>query len=265
MRYRKFIKNKIQESLGLEKLEGLRKSKFQRYFKLSRVKRRNIKQKSTRKIKILLNDEEVYYWGYSSFRYNEKTYRSTHNDAKNDDDNPFKTFYPLLRIGVYLQDHEKFSNGLKIFKGSKHSYNYGRTLLKKALKEKDFRYLIPQTLRPVNVDTKPGDVVIWNLRTCHSANALRLKYFNKISLNPIIENLLEKFIPKIFEPNEKERQLYFQLWCNGQSTEELLRDNIQHSEIFATINNSDLDDQDLISKSKSLGLNILDAKKLNLK
>ena len=55
LRYRKFIKNKIQESLGLEKkkLEGLRKSKFQRYFKLSRVKRRNIKQKSTRKNKNL--------------------------------------------------------------------------------------------------------------------------------------------------------------------------------------------------------------------
>ena len=63
---------------------------------------------------------------------------------------------------------------------------------------------------------------------------------------------------------KKREQLYFQLWCNGKSTEELLRD-IQHSEIFATINNSDLDDQDLISKSKSLGLNILDVKKLNLK
>ena len=268
LRYRKFIKNKIQESRGLEKknwkdLENLNFKDILSYPELRDViLNRNLLEK----IKILLNDEEVYYWGYSSFRYNEKTYRSTHNDAKNDDDNPFKTFYPLLRIGVYLQDHEKFSNGLKIFKGSKHSYNYGRTLLKKALKEKDFRYLIPQTLRPVNVDTKPGDVVIWNLRTCHSANALRLKYFNKIFLNPIIENLLEKFIPKIFEPNEKEIAVIFSTFgAMGNPLKNFLRDNIQHSEIFATINNSDLDDQDLISKSKSLGLNILDVKKLNLK
>ena len=71
---------------------------------------------------------------------------------------PLKLNILLLRIGIYLQNHKNFSNGLKVFKGSCHSFKYGRTLLK-IIKEKEFRYLIPQRTNPINIDTIPGDVV----------------------------------------------------------------------------------------------------------
>ena len=106
---------------------------------------------------------------------------------------------------------EKFSNGLKIFKGSCHTYKYGRTLLKKIFKDKEIRYLVPQRLRPQNVDTEPGDVVIWNLRTCHSGNALRLKYFKNITLSPFFENSLYRHFQIFLSQVKKKELLFFQL------------------------------------------------------
>ena len=168
-----------------------------------------------------------------------------------------------MRIGIYLQDHKNFSNGLKVFKGSCHSFKFGRTLLKKILKEKELRYLFPQRTKPINVDTMPGDVVIWNLRTCHSGNALRLKYFNKISLKPWAENFLEKYLPDIFLTSEKERAVIFSTFGKmGTPLKNFIKDNINHPEIFSSIKNSNFLEQEIISKSEKLGLKILDIEKI---
>src|SRR4026208_758131 len=66
--------------------------------------------------------------------------------------------YPLLRIGIYLQDHEKHSGGLKGRVGSHllASHRSGSA---------------------TNIPSAAGDVVAWNLRITHSANAVRMKGF----------------------------------------------------------------------------------------
>ena len=259
-RYRKFIKKKIEHYIGKKQKnwKELENIQFKDVLSYPEISDAILNEELLNNIKILLDENEIYYWGYSSFRYNEQSYRSTHNDAKNDYENPFKSKYPLLRIGIYLQDHKKFSNGLKIFKGSCHTYKYGRTLLKKIFKDKEIRYLVPQRLRPQNVDTEPGDVVICNFRTCHSGNALRLKYFKNITLSPFFENSLYRHFPNIFEPSEKERAVIFSTFgAMGNPLKNFIQDNLKNSEIVSTINNSDLLKPEIISKSKKVGLNIL--------
>jgi hypothetical protein len=63
--------------------------------------------------------------------------------------------YPILRMAIYLQDHRHHSGGLKVKVGS-HLREDGR---------------------PFIVDSEPGDVVVWNLRTLHSGHTVRLKLF----------------------------------------------------------------------------------------
>ena len=90
--------------------------------------------------------------------------------------------YKIIRIGVYLQDHDKFSGGVKFEKGSnKLPFNKGKRIL---------------------ADTKAGDVVVWDLRTFHSGNSVRLKLFPNLPLGCRIENILpDSFI--IPEPKER--------------------------------------------------------------
>ena len=166
-------------------------------------------------------------------------------------------------MNAILQDHKNFSNGLKVFKGSCHSFKFGRTLLKKILKEKEFRYLFPQRTKPINIDTMPGDVVIWNLRTCHSGNALRLKYFKNISFKPSTENFLQKYLPNIFLESEKERAVIFSTFGKmGSPLKNFIKNNIDHPEIFNSIKNSNFLEKEIISTSEKLGLKILDIEKI---
>jgi len=88
--------------------------------------------------------------------------------------------YGIIRIGVYMQDHDKYSGGLKVIKGS----NNGKSTKK------------------IFVDSKAGDVVIWNLRTLHSGNAARLKLFPNLVLGYRLENALPKFL---FKDSQQER------------------------------------------------------------
>ena len=115
-------------------------------------------------LKILL-DEKPIYWGESSFRWNENPSRAFHNDAKNDNECPFKSKYNLLRFGIYLQDHDSSSGGLKIWPKSNSILQPGRQLFKKIFKDNySLKNLFPQKyLKSVNLKTKAGDVVIWIL------------------------------------------------------------------------------------------------------
>ena len=87
--------------------------------------------------------------------------------------------YKLVRVGVYLQDHDVCSGGVKFQQGSnKLYYNQGKSVL---------------------ADTKAGDVAIWDLRTFHSGNSVRLKGFPNIALPRRVEDLLPSYftIPEL--------------------------------------------------------------------
>jgi hypothetical protein len=82
--------------------------------------------------------------------------------------------YHLIRVGVYLQDHDQYSGGLKVQVGS-HKNGRGKRIL---------------------LDSKAGDVVVWDLRTYHSGNSVRLKFFQNLPLGCRIENRLPGFVIK---------------------------------------------------------------------
>ena len=264
-KFRNFVKEKSIETLGdyNSNYKNLLISNQKDVLSYPELSPAILNQKLIQSLKILL-DGNPSYWGYSSFRWNEKVNRSFHNDAKNDKNCPFSTKYPLLRIGIYLQNHSEFSNGLKIWKGSCHALRYGRTMLKKIFfKNGSLKYLVPQQLfKSINVDTTAGDVVVWNLRTCHSGGALRIKPFPKTSFQPVIENFMEKRFPKLCLPAEKNRAVIFATF--GKESVELtnfIEDNKKHPELKNTFKNSNFLDEDIVSTAKKLGLNILDIKK----
>jgi hypothetical protein len=80
--------------------------------------------------------------------------------------------YHMVRIGVYLQDHDQYSGGLKVQAGS-HKKASGKRIL---------------------LDTKAGDVVVWDLRTYHSGNSVRMKMLPNLPLGCRIENRLPEFL-----------------------------------------------------------------------
>lgn len=82
--------------------------------------------------------------------------------------------YDIIRIGMYMQDHDKFSGGLKVIQGSHKGENNKR----------------------VFVDSKAGDIVVWNLRTFHSGNAVRLKMLPNLVMGYRLENRLPAFLTK---------------------------------------------------------------------
>lgn len=87
--------------------------------------------------------------------------------------------YPLIRIGIYLQDHTEHSGGLSVRVGShlpvtdEEAYRVGRM---------------------VHVDSGVGDIVAWNLRTTHSGNSVRVRGMKKRKLSPKIERMLPDFV-----------------------------------------------------------------------
>jgi len=101
--------------------------------------------------------------------------------------------YPLLRVGIYLQDHRRHSGGLKVKIGS-HRRDGGRAQL---------------------VDSEAGDVVVWNMRTLHSGNAVRLRFWPSFAaLAPTGHlrrlKLGEDMIPEWMQlPLERERAALF--------------------------------------------------------
>ena len=69
----------------------------------------------------------------------------------------WKGMYTQIRFGIYLQDHAWHSGGLRLIPGSHHSLSN------------------PGGKR-VNVRTRLGDLVVWNLRTDHAAGATMLRF-----------------------------------------------------------------------------------------
>lgn len=125
----------------------------------------------------ILGSNDLVYFGDSSYQIGTGL-RGFHRDNidRTDLSGPdWKGEYTLIRVGVYLQDHKNYSGGLKIKLGSH--------------KNKDGK--------PVFVDSEVGDVALWSLRTLHSGNAVRLKFFPGYSINTSgKENLIPSFLKK---------------------------------------------------------------------
>ncbi len=121
----------------------------------------------------LLGGEPVYF-GDSSVRFGANGVRAWHRDnvdrtRRRGQD--WHGFYPLLRCGLYLQDHSLHSGGLAL---RPHSHQSKR--------------LLP-TL-PVLAGSKSGELVAWNMRTVHCGEVVRMRGMPGLALNPRVQSLL---------------------------------------------------------------------------
>ena len=117
--------------------------------------------------------------------------RGFHKDTseRKDENHPDWTDpnYPIYRIAFYLEDHKNHSGGLKARIGSNRTVktNSGKAVI---------------------IPSEPGDAVIFNLKTSHAGNAVRVKGMPNKSWH----NRIEKRIPKFLRvPEEKERVSIF--------------------------------------------------------
>jgi hypothetical protein len=127
-------------------------------------------------------DTTPVYFGDSTYQVGagDRGYHRDNIDRTANVGDDWKGEYELIRFGVYLQDHNHFSGGLKVIEGS----HLGRNGKRKF------------------VNSNAGDVVVWNKRTLHSGNGQRLKLFPNLVLGYRLENLLPNFL---FLNGEKER------------------------------------------------------------
>lgn len=127
--------------------------------------------------KTILNSNELVYFGDSSYQIGTGL-RGFHRDNidRTDLNGPdWKGEYTLIRIGIYLQNHKDYSGGLKIKAGS-HKNKDGKTIF---------------------VGNEIGDVAVWSLKTLHSGNAVRLKFFPNFSINKAgREGMVPTFLKK---------------------------------------------------------------------
>lgn len=110
--------------------------------------------------------ETLVYYGDSSVMLGE-TIPGFHKDNVDKDDPKapdWKGRYPIIRVGIYTQDHSRNPDGVDLRRGSHE--------LCSTEKGKHFY-----------ADTKVGDVIVWNLRTTHSGGSMMLK-FPRVALNP---------------------------------------------------------------------------------
>ena len=252
------FRNEIKKhELDLEKNVHRNNNNLKDVLSYSNLSKALLNKKLINTIKQLLNSTPIYF-GQSSFRWNEKPSRGFHNDANNDNECPFQSEYPILRIGIYFQDHDQTSGGLKIWPKSNSVWQPGRALLKKIIKHRySFKNLFPQQyLKNINVKTKAGDVVLWNLRTAHSGSAIRLKYFTNCSLSPLIENFISKYLNFLVKPIGTERAVIFSTFgAESPQLNNFMKYAEDHEGLKIIFKNSNWNDL-VIKEGFSLGLKL---------
>jgi len=137
--------------------------------------------------RVILGGDPVYY-GDSNYHFG-TGFRGFHRDNVDRKDLTAPDWqgddYSIVRMGIYLQDHKKYSGGLKLRVGS-HKNPSGKVVF---------------------VDSEIGDVAIWSLKTLHSGNAVRLKIFKNLSIN---RGGLEGMVPAFLkEEQQMERVAIF--------------------------------------------------------
>lgn len=200
-----------------------------------------------------LTDNDLTYFGISncigSKESNSISWRRLHVDTRGNPSNKYgKTYYdpskkkwPVISVFIYLEDFEKFSGCLKVIKGSHRKFlptigNYIKTFINiRKYTKFDGTYSfksIPMfnIFKMKNIKSKPGDLFVFNHALHHSPNSLILKKFPNLVLPVFLENLLEKFLPKIFKEKSKIRRMIS--ICYGKQSQELERFNLSRTQFF---------------------------------
>jgi phytanoyl-CoA dioxygenase PhyH len=125
-------------------------------------------------IEELLGDRPTYF-GESVLRIGKHGGRAWHRDnvdrTKRLGGLDWHDPYRILRCGLYMQDQTHHSGGLAVRPRSNRPGAQIRSL-------------------PVFVEAEPGDLVVWDLRTVHSGEVVRLRLAPKVPLHPSLQTRL---------------------------------------------------------------------------
>ena len=143
-------------------------------------------------VRSILGTQPVYF-GDSTLSYGSAS-RGWHRDNRVCDRDNFsgldwKGNYPIIRLGFYLQDHKIHSGGLGVRLGSHLPPDNNPFVHSKILPHYLRSILANHTGKPVNMGSTSGDLVIWSLKTLHSADAVRLKWLPHFRVPPFLENI----------------------------------------------------------------------------
>lgn len=151
--------------------------------------------------KQLLGTEKIVYFGESNIQIGvASSRRGFHRDSA-DRQNPDAPDWKepgekssIIKMGIYLQDHKKYSGGLKV--------RIGSHLIKDFINPKDKNIDNEGRGNGKNYDipSRSGDLMVWSMRLAHSANFARLKFLPNLCLSPKWENRIEKRLPFLFRP-----------------------------------------------------------------
>ena len=128
---------------------------------------------------------------------------------------PTDAVYRAYRFGIYLQDYTHASGALKVIVGSHRGDPQTyignnlmcETLSNRMIGARKFKYA--ETHHPLhNLPSQPGDVVIWNLRTFHSAGAKLFVDDPAFAVHPDLEQRFSDQ-PGLFAPPPGPRNAVF--------------------------------------------------------
>lgn len=151
---------------------------------------------------------DVVYFGEGTLAYGAFNQPHFHKDSRDDPYDPQDVDYPVVRTGVYLQDHKSYGGGLKVRRGSHRHVHFSRENLKRLLPNKKGRLRLSSFRigKAVNLPIEAGDFLLWSMRTDHSPNFVRLR----IAPNLVLPPAIEKIVPKSLSvPEEKDRIVLF--------------------------------------------------------
>jgi hypothetical protein len=157
----------------------------------------------------LIGAQKIVYFGDSGVNIGRGP-RGFHKDntVRDDPSHPdWQQRYTLVRFGIYLEDHADYSGGLKVRRGSHNAVDVF-------------------TGRIVSLGTRPGDVVVWSLRTTHSGHSVRMRGLPWLPLQPRMEQRLPPFLRV---PEQTERVAMFVTY--GTDDEHLRRYIAKHTDL----------------------------------
>ncbi|MBY0531644.1 MAG: phytanoyl-CoA dioxygenase family protein [Xanthobacteraceae bacterium] len=171
--------------------------------------------------KALLGEQLVYY-GETALNYEAEAgkitnnpFRVLHADARGTPNDVNKTWDPKpgqiyrgYRFGIYFRDYTRYSGGLKVAPGShvvgqaafKKPFGGLRKFFGKKVSLNGAGTIPLPGFELYDLESEPGDLVIFSLRVFHSAGAARLKDNPALALHPEIENDLWTSRPDLFHP-----------------------------------------------------------------
>ncbi len=129
---------------------------------------------------------------------------------------PSDEIYRAYRFGIYFQDYSRASGSLKVIVGSHRgdpALYEGPRLKSGSLANRmlgTHRIDYPETRYPLqNIPNRPGDVVIWNLRTFYSAGAKLFAADPSLAVHPDVEADIARAAPELFAPPPGPRNAVF--------------------------------------------------------